>query len=70
MLQSNQTFDTFRGRFEDWYEKATGIKIATSFDSKNQAKRPDFIMIQSGGGIEIIEIKPDCSGISQGVRSV
>lgn len=60
VLQTNQTFESFRGAFETWYYKQTKQKIMTKFDLKNESKKPDFIMIQSGRSIEIIEIKrPD-----------
>lgn len=57
VLQTNQTFENFRGAFEMWYYKQTKQKIITKFDRKNESKTPDFIMIQSGRSIEIIEIK-------------
>lgn len=56
MLQANKTFNSFRERFEKWYEKKYEVKISTTTE-ESEKTRPDFIMLHVGINVEIIEIK-------------
>lgn len=58
-LAANQRFTTLRREFEKYYEKMTGNSINLTDFSKG-AKRPDFVLSNQDGLIQIIEIKkPD-----------
>lgn len=57
ILSSNKGFEIFREQLESWYEKTYGEKILTTAMSEDKTKRPDFVMLDIGGKIEIIEIK-------------
>lgn len=60
VLQTNETFENFRLAFDAWYYKKTQKKVKTKSSPKNKNKKPDFVMINTGRSIEIIEIKkPD-----------
>lgn len=56
MLQANKTFNSFRERFEKWYENRYEVKISTTTEKRDET-RPDFIMLHVGRNVEIIEIK-------------
>ena len=56
-LTANETFETFRKNFEDWYEKRYGKKIVTSTEIQDKTKRPDFIMLSLENRVIIVEIK-------------
>lgn len=56
MLQANQTFNSFRQKFERWYAENYKYKVLTT-TTEGSAKRPDFIMLHIGRNIEIVEIK-------------
>ena len=54
-LTRNQPLKSFRTSFATWYRRNEGKEvITTSIDSD---KRPDFVMINYSGCIEIVEIK-------------
>lgn len=55
-LSMNQSLSRARTLFESWYEKTYGQPIVTSAID-NPTKRPDFIMLNNEGCLEIIEIK-------------
>jgi hypothetical protein len=57
VISANQTLKTFRSSFEAWYEKKYKQKIVTTSNSKDD-KRPDFVFIQVGSHLKIVEIKP------------
>jgi hypothetical protein len=56
MLQANKTFNSFRERFEKWYENKYKVKILTTTENSD-GTRPDFIMLHVGRNVEIVEIK-------------
>jgi hypothetical protein len=56
MLQANRTFESFREKFEKWYEEKYKEKISTT-TVEGSDERPDFIMLHIGRNIEIVEIK-------------
>jgi hypothetical protein len=56
VLQANKSFKNVRKAFETWYEKEHGRKINTSAIESDR-KRPDFVMLNIGNSIEVVEIK-------------
>lgn len=56
MLQANQTFNSFRQKFERWYAENYNYGIVTT-TTEDSAKRPDFIMLHVRRRIEVVEIK-------------
>lgn len=55
-ITSNQQLNTFLVLFSDWYEKQGGEDVSRGID--NPTKRPDFIFLDIGNTIEVVEIKP------------
>lgn len=54
----NKTFKTVRERFEKWYEKKNnGEKITTSTIGDDETIRPDFVLLNPGKHLHIVEIK-------------
>ena len=55
-VTENRTFSTLRREFEKYYEVKTGQSISLS-DFKETGKRPDFVLSNQEGTVQIIEIK-------------
>ena len=55
-ITENQTFSTLRKEFEKYYHKKTGHAISLS-DFQKTGKRPDFVLSNQEGTVQIIEIK-------------
>ena len=55
-LSHNQSLSTIRRTFEAWHKATYGREISTSAID-NPTKRPDFVMLNHEGRLEIIEIK-------------
>lgn len=55
-LNMNESLATFREAFESWYLREHKVAITTTTIG-NPAKRPDFIMLNLEGRLELIEIK-------------
>ena len=55
-VTENQTFSSLRREFERYYEGRTGQPISLS-DFQETGKRPDFVMSNQEGTVQIIEIK-------------
>lgn len=55
-LSRNQALSTTRRTFEAWYQANHGEEIITSAID-NPSKRPDFVMLNHEGRLEIVEIK-------------
>ena len=55
-LNMNESLATFREAFESWYLREYGVAITTTTIG-NPTKRPDFIMLNFEGRLELIEIK-------------
>ena len=55
-LSANRSLGRMRELFENWYAKTYGKPITTSA-MQDPTKRPDFIMLNNEGCLEIIEIK-------------
>ena len=57
-LQANKAFQNLAKAYNAWYFKKYGKKIETT--TVNSSKRPDFVMLNVGRTIEIVELKkPD-----------
>ena len=55
-VTQNQVFSDFRWEFEQYYERETGESISLS-DFRETGKRPDFVLSNQEGKLQIIEIK-------------
>jgi hypothetical protein len=55
-LSMNETLSRFREAFESWYRREYGHVIMTTTVG-NPGKRPDFVMLNFEGCLELIEIK-------------
>lgn len=55
-LSANQTLETFRQCFEDWYRKSKGKEVVTTA-IRHPTKRPDFVLLNFQGRVEAVEIK-------------
>ena len=55
-LSFNQTLASTRSNFESWYLANRGREISTS-TINNPSKRPDFVMLNHGVRLEVVEIK-------------
>ena len=55
-VTENQTFSSLRREFEKYYEDKTGQFISLS-DFQETGKRPDFVLSNQEGTVQIIEIK-------------
>ncbi len=55
-LNMNESLATFREAFESWYLREYKVAITTTTIG-NSTKRPDFIMLNFEGRLELIEIK-------------
>lgn len=55
-LSFNQTLASTRSNFESWYRANHGREIITSA-MNNPSKRPDFVMLNHEGRLEVVEIK-------------
>jgi len=55
-LNMNESLATFREAFESWYLREYKVAITTTTIG-NPTKRPDFIMLNFEGRLELIEIK-------------
>jgi hypothetical protein len=55
LLGSNVTFDTLRREFEKWYEARYHVPVSTS--TLGGSRRPDFVLLHIGAGLEVLEIK-------------
>lgn len=55
-LTQNAPLERLRGAFEAWYERSGRGQIRTSAIS-NAEKEPDFVMLNYGGHVEVVEIK-------------
>lgn len=55
-VTENQTFSSLRREFEKYYESKTGESISLS-DFQETGKRPDFVLSNQEGKLQIIEIK-------------
>ena len=55
-LSSNNSLSRFRASFESWYRSRYTVEISTSAIGES-LKRPDFILLNHTGHIEIVEIK-------------
>ncbi len=55
-VTENQTFASLRREFEKYYENKTGQSISLS-DFRETGKRPDFVLSNQEGTVQIIEIK-------------
>jgi len=56
VLLMDQSLESFRGNFEDWYSKEYGNAISTTTIDRAR-KEPDFIFIQTREHLRIVEIK-------------
>ena len=55
-VTQNQAFSSFRCEFEQYYERETGESISLS-DFRETGIRPDFVLSNQGGKLQVIEIK-------------
>ena len=55
-VTENRTFSSLRREFEKYYEKSTGQSISLSGFQKT-GRRPDFVLSNQEGTVQIIEIK-------------
>ena len=55
-LTNNQSLASTRSSFESWYRATYGEEIITSAIDR-PTKRPDFVMLNHEGRLEVIEIK-------------
>lgn len=55
-VTANQTFSSLRREFEKYYERKTGESISLS-DFQETGRRPDFVLSNQKGTLQIIEIK-------------
>ena len=55
-VTENRTFSSLRKEFEKYYEEKTGEAISLS-DFEQSGKRPDFVLSNQEGTVQIIEIK-------------
>ena len=55
-VTENQTFSSLRREFEKYYKGSTGQSISLS-DFRETGKRPDFVLSNQEGTVQIIEIK-------------
>ena len=55
-VTENQTFSSLRREFEKYYEGKTGESISLS-DFQETGRRPDFVLSNQEGTVQIIEIK-------------
>ena len=55
-VTENQTFSSLRREFEKYYQEKTGQPISLS-DFRQTGKRPDFVLSNQEGTVQIIEIK-------------
>ena len=55
-VTENQTFSSLRREFEKYYKDKTGQSISLS-DFQEAGKRPDFVLSNQEGTVQIIEIK-------------
>jgi hypothetical protein len=62
-LSRNQSLKRVRTLFESWYGKKYGEPITTSA-IENPTKRPDFILLNDEGILEIVEIKKPAYGLT------
>jgi len=56
VLSANETLDTLRSAFEQWYKQQTGETVTTT-TFQDGHKRPDFVLLTFSGRLEIVEIK-------------
>ncbi len=56
VLGSNETLETLRAAFERWYAREYGEDISTA-SIQDKGKRPDFVLLNFAGTLEVIEIK-------------
>jgi hypothetical protein len=57
-ITQNQTLDTFQKAFRGWYKKNKKEDVITSTRFAEGTKRPDFIFLDEGRMLIIVEIKP------------
>jgi len=57
VLQTNERFENLRTGFQRWYLKEKGEEIVTTTVGTAKDRKPDFIMLHLGRGVEIVEIK-------------
>ncbi len=55
-VTANQSLRTLRKEFEKYYKEKTGSKITLS-DFKDSSRKPDFVLSNQEGTVQIIEIK-------------
>jgi len=55
-LTANQALMTFKLEFETFYEKMTGEEV--ELDIGYGGKRPDFVLVDVGHALHVVEIKP------------
>lgn len=55
-VTKNQTLETLRREFENYYEEKTGKSISLS-DFDNPDKKPDFVLLNHDNRAQIVEIK-------------
>ena len=55
-VTQNRAFSSLRWEFEKYYESETGETISLS-DFRETGKRPDFVLSNQGGKLQVIEIK-------------
>ena len=55
-VTENQTFSSLRREFEKYFKNKTGKEVSLS-DFQKTGKRPDFVLFNQEGTVQIIEIK-------------
>lgn len=59
-MTADESLETFRSAFENWYEDEYGEELVTTTDIDHGTKRPDFVMLHLESAVKVIEIKrPD-----------
>lgn len=59
-ITSDESLETFRDAFENWYETEHDDELTTTTEIDHDTKRPDFVMLSLESAVKIIEIKrPD-----------
>lgn len=56
-ITADQTLETFRAAFEEWYETEFEEELVTTTEIDHDTKRPDFVMLSLDNAIKVIEIK-------------
>ncbi len=62
-LNMNQSLARVRRSFQDWYRVRHGEELVTSAIA-SPTRRPDFVLLNTGGWLEIVEIKRPGHGLT------